>query len=98
MKARNRLHEYISTCRPDERAQCVRRIGWHGDAFVLPDETIGDTGDERVLLQKESHLNHAFNIEGTLADWQEHVAQYAAPGTLVSCWQSRQRLPDRFST
>ncbi len=77
-KARNRLHEYISTCCPGERAQCVGRIGWHGSAFILPDETIGDTGDERVLLQREGHLDHAFNIAGTLADWQEHVAQYAA--------------------
>ena len=78
LKARNQLHQYISTCRPSQSARCVNRIGWHGRAFVLPDETIGDTGNERVLLQREGHLEHAFNTEGELADWQEHVAQYAA--------------------
>lgn len=34
--AREALHEYISTARPPEKARCVNRIGWAGEAFALP--------------------------------------------------------------
>lgn len=40
--ARDALHEYISTARPELKARCVNRIGWGGRAFVLPRQTFGD--------------------------------------------------------
>src|SRR5690606_19069648 len=40
--ARDALHEYISTARPDTKARCVNRLGWGGRAFVLPRQTFGD--------------------------------------------------------
>ena len=76
-KARNRLHSYISTTRPTQRARCVLRVGWHatatGNVYVLPDRTYG-AADERVLLQATTATEHALRCAGTLADWQEHVA------------------------
>lgn len=76
-KARNKLYQYISTCRPDERIRCVIRIGWHDKVYVLPDESFGDPGKERVLLQTIGPVEHAFRQKGTLEDWQKNVAQYA---------------------
>lgn len=40
--ARDALHEYISTARPELKARCVNRLGWGGRAFVLPRQTFGD--------------------------------------------------------
>jgi hypothetical protein len=40
--ARDALHEYISTARPELKARCVNRPGWGGRAFVLPRQTFGD--------------------------------------------------------
>jgi uncharacterized protein (DUF927 family) len=77
-KARNRLHQYISVCRPAERVRCVARVGWHDRAFILPDETLGASGGERVLLQSVPAFDHAFRMRGSLANWQEHVARYGA--------------------
>jgi uncharacterized protein (DUF927 family) len=76
--ARHLLHEYLSTAQPEAKARCVARIGWHGSAFVLPDETLGDTGGERVLLQTVAAFDHAFRVQGTLEDWQGNVAQLTA--------------------
>lgn len=76
--ARDALHEYISTARPRDRGRCVSRVGWHGQRFVLPDGTIGDTAGERVLLQTTVMADHAFQVAGRLEDWQSHVARYAA--------------------
>jgi uncharacterized protein (DUF927 family) len=38
--ARDSLHEYISTARPDTKARCVARVGWHSRAFTLSNQTI----------------------------------------------------------
>ena len=38
--ARDALHEYISTARPDEKARCVGRVGWHGKSFILSNQTV----------------------------------------------------------
>jgi putative DNA primase/helicase len=76
--ARDRLHCYISTCRPSERARCVARIGWHGKAFVLPDATLGETQGERILLQTVGSFDHAFRMQGTLPEWQQRVAGLTA--------------------
>jgi len=73
-KARDRLHQYLTTTEPDARVRCVPRIGWHGRPFVLPNAVFGSTGAERTLLQTSAPLDHAFRIAGTLADWQQQVA------------------------
>lgn len=41
--ARDALHEYISTARPDEKARCVGRVGWHGKSFILSNQTVDPT-------------------------------------------------------
>ena len=43
---KNRLGEYLSQWKPDARVRCTDRVGWHQRAFVLPDRTYGDTGDD----------------------------------------------------
>lgn len=38
--ARDALHEYISTARPNTKARCVGRVGWHTRAFTLSNQTV----------------------------------------------------------
>lgn len=40
--ARDALHEFIATARPDHKARCVPRIGWQGRTFVRFNGNIGD--------------------------------------------------------
>lgn len=70
------LAEYLSMANPARMVRFVTRIGWHGRAFVLPDQTFGMDGDEEVMLESSS-TGHAFKVSGTLSEWQEHVARYA---------------------
>jgi putative DNA primase/helicase len=72
--ARFALHEYISQCRPAGRARAVTRVGWHDNVFVLPDAVYGDTQGERTLYQSAVAIAHAFNMRGSLEDWQRNVA------------------------
>ena len=77
-RARQWLGEYIQTAPQKAKAYCVRRPGWHatgaGAAFVLPDATFGAAGGSRVLLQGSAATAHAFNVSGTLEDWQSNIA------------------------
>ncbi len=51
---------------------CVPRVGWHNDAFVLPDRAYGDGGDSIVLQS----LNHGdmYQTGGTREAWNQIAA------------------------
>ncbi len=71
-RARNLLTQYIQTRKPEEFASCTDRVGWHGRAFVLPRETIGDSG-ERIVFQSESPIENTFRTKGTPEQWRDRV-------------------------
>jgi putative DNA primase/helicase len=72
-RARNLLTQYIQSRQPDTFATCTDRIGWHGRAFVLPHETIGD-GAERIVFQSESAQENTFRVKGTAEQWAQRIA------------------------
>lgn len=86
--ARNRLTEYIQTRKPAEFASCTDRIGWHGAAFVLPHETIGDDA-ERIVFQSDSQMENTFRIKRDAQDWVQRVGRLCAGNSrlvfAVSC-------------
>lgn len=71
--AKQRLTSYIQTARSDLRARCTSRIGWHGNAFVLPDRTIG-AGDDLTIFQTDGSIESHFKQSGTLDDWRRELA------------------------
>lgn len=71
------LLEYLITRNPEARVRCVSQVGWHGDTFVLPDETFGGNEDERCTLQSKTAVPHAFSISGTFEEWQNIIAKPA---------------------
>lgn len=70
---------YLSGVTIKGRVTRVSRTGWHTiagrDVFVLPGETIGPRGSERIILDAAAH--GPYEARGTLADWQENVAALA---------------------
>jgi len=76
-RARNLLTQYIQTRSPDDYATCTDRVGWHGRAFVLPHETIGDDA-ERIVFQSENAQENTFRVKGTAEQWRDRVAALCA--------------------
>lgn len=75
--ARDALTAYLGAVRSPKKAKAVNRIGWHDDAFVLPDRFFA-TGDcERLILQDLAAGDHKFRSLGTLKEWQEQIARFA---------------------
>jgi uncharacterized protein (DUF927 family) len=70
-RARTALHEYLSG-RPERAVVCVDRVGWHGQAFALPEMVIALEGRDGLVLQSVVEIRHT--IEGSLEGWQREVA------------------------
>jgi uncharacterized protein (DUF927 family) len=77
LKARNLFNTFLSSARIERRARAVSGVGWDGATFVLPDGAIGKPDGERAILQTTGPVEHAFNVRGSLAEWQDKVAKYA---------------------
>lgn len=71
---RRMVTDYIARERPTVMARCVARTGWHGDVFVLPRETFGDSEAEPVIFQTAAPDGVTLGQAGTLEDWRDHVA------------------------
>lgn len=88
-KAREALMEFFTKVKSPERCLAVTKIGWHNDAFVLPEETIGATGREGIALQNTRASGHAFHVKGDLGAWRQGIGRFC-PGNsrlvlAVSC-------------
>ena len=76
-RARNLLTQYIQTRQPEDFTTCTDRIGWHGLAFVLPRETIGDEA-ERIVFQSDQAMENTFTVKGTADLWRDRVGALCA--------------------
>ncbi len=79
--SRGLLLAYLQAWQTEERARCVDRLGWHGDVYCTPEETIGANEAERVIFQSAGAMQPEHSIAGTVSDWRESVAALAAGNT-----------------
>jgi hypothetical protein len=75
-RARGLFNSFLLQVKSPNRARATNRVGWHGNAFVLPDDYFGDKRDA-LLLQTATIHEHSFRKAGTLQSWQDNVARYA---------------------
>jgi len=76
-KARDLLAAYLKVWPVEARARCVERLGWQGEVYVTPSESVGEK-DEVVVFQSENALEPAFSVAGAVDDWRDSVAALAA--------------------
>lgn len=77
LKGKQRLDLYLSTAKVEGFARCVERIGWQGNAFVLPDAVYGEQAGELIVPQGIPSEN-PFRQKGSLEEWREHVGRVCA--------------------
>ncbi len=71
-KKRCDIINYIMTQQTYRKITAVDRVGWHDDAFVLPNQVIGK-GD--VVFQSEAVAESEFQTKGTLESWQQEIGK-----------------------
>jgi len=75
-KRRAWLTEYLQSRVPEEVVRHVPRVGWHGRAYVLPEETLGRNPDsDRVMFHSEAGTEANFSQRGTLEQWKQDLAR-----------------------
>jgi putative DNA primase/helicase len=82
-KARELLNSFLLQVRSPVRVRATQCVGWHGDAFVLPDDCFGADERDTFLLQNISVLEHSFRQSGTLESWQQDIGRYAVGNSRV---------------
>lgn len=82
-RSRNLLTYFIQTRTPEEFASCTDRIGWHGRAFVLPRETIGDHA-ERIVFQSDNAVEITFKVKGTVEQWRDGLGALCVGNTRLA--------------
>lgn len=78
LKGRSKLVAYIVGAKGQGFVRCTNRTGWHGDAFVLPDEVIAPPGAEKVFLQADRDDSLGMSQAGTTDEWRENVSVLAS--------------------
>lgn len=61
----------------EARARCVERLGWCGDVYVTPAESIGQ-GKEFTVFQNAHAIEPAFATAGTVDEWRDSIGRLAA--------------------
>jgi putative DNA primase/helicase len=77
-KNRSLVLLYLAMAQPARHQVIVRRTGWVGDRFVLPDKIIGPDPLGVVYDGADSEHNRYFGQARTLKGWQNHIAIPAA--------------------
>lgn len=70
--ARNDLQSYLQGFDSTERARIVTRLGWHGPAFLLPDQQIGTSTEHLYFCDAGAQLP-PISEAGTLEQWQQQI-------------------------
>ncbi len=70
---RNLITSYLSNQHPPKRLRAATVTGWHGDAFVLPDEVVGA---DNIWFQAPGRIA-PYGKAGTLDSWKAGVATMA---------------------
>ncbi len=76
IQPRQLLTNYIQLSNPSLRVRCVGQVGWYNGNFILPDETIGKTQDEKIILQTTSCNLQSYAVAGHLEEWKVNLAAY----------------------
>lgn len=86
MNRRRWLVEYLLSCRPEARIRYVPKLGWAGNCFVLPAETLGQPDDEAIVFCSEAPIEGGLSQRGTLHAWQRDIARLAIGNSrLILC-------------
>jgi putative DNA primase/helicase len=68
---RTYLPKYLLTRKTKQRLESALSVGWHREAFVLPERVIGD---EVVFFQSEHAWQNEYAERGTLEEWRDEIA------------------------
>ena len=80
---KGKLIDYLNCPDITNRVGLVKKLGWHKNAFILPDQTIGET-DSPLLYDNENARDCKLKAAGAISDWQREIASYCEGNPLLT--------------
>lgn len=80
--ARSYLASYLQHKTPKKKIRCALQVGWVGDCFVLPNETIGPNA-QGVVFQSGERGHEEFTTKGSLEGWCQEIGAKAKGNPLL---------------
>lgn len=69
---RNDLQSYLQGFDSAQRARLVTRLGWHGNAFLLPEQQVGSHAEHLHFYEAGAQLPPV-SQSGSLEQWQQQI-------------------------
>ncbi len=79
--AKRHLIEYLGDFKTDKRVRLVERMGWFGNAFLLPDEVLGNPLEHLHYYSDAAPLCK-MSRRGSLDEWRSEVAAHCVDNSL----------------
>lgn len=79
-KGKARILDYVNAQHPKDRLRAASTTGWHGGAFVLPDEVFG--ADD--IWYQATERTAPYGKAGTLEGWKNEVAARAVGNDMLT--------------
>ena len=73
---REYFSDFLNQVQVKARARSVSKIGWHGEDYVLPQESIGRGSEELLVFQSSYRSDHSFRTAGDLPTWQKEISGF----------------------
>lgn len=80
---KGKLIDYLNCPDITNRVGLVKKLGWHKNAFILPDQTIGETVSP-LLYDNENARDCKLKAAGSISEWQREIASYCEGNPLLT--------------
>ncbi len=68
------IKDFLNQSETEKKILTTDRVGWSGRSFVFPDLTISAPGEDEVIFDAGSIVDHKYVTAGTLDDWRLAIA------------------------
>ncbi len=75
--SRKLMMDYLASAPAPTQFESVEKLGWHDDAFVLPNQSISNNPIDYLIYQS-SNPPPPYAQAGTLEEWRENIAIHAS--------------------
>ncbi|ANB22494.1 hypothetical protein A6K25_15180 [Alteromonas stellipolaris] len=80
---KGKLIDYLNCPDITNRVGLVKKLGWHKNAFILPDQTIGETVSP-LVYDNENARDCKLKATGSISEWQREIAAYCEGNPLLT--------------
>ena len=77
-RKRELLADYLQTQGAKTPYTVSNKSGWHNGAYILPNGEIIAQDNPAIIYNGDTSRAKGYNSAGSLKDWQQHIARYAA--------------------